>query len=163
MEKKTAQDVLNEFYSNRDPVLPIDVVGIANSYGIDVLRASFGGTLKDSVYGFIEKDGDKTQIVLNANNALTRRRFTVAHELGHYFLHHNGKELEYLDMRSTMSTPEETAANRFAAELLMPEEQVRREHGKLLFPTVDELARIFNVSGQSMRYRLANLKLDAFG
>lgn len=160
---KSAEMVINEFYKgNGNVILPIDVVKIANAHGIKIYRATFREHLKNDVFGFIEKNNGITSIYVNAENSLTRRRFTVAHELGHYFLHHDdGQELNYLDLRSTKSTIEETEANRFAAELLMPEEQVRNEYSNLLFPTVDALARKFQVSKQAMKYRLLNLGLSA--
>ena len=158
---KKAQEVLEKYYASNGIVLPVDVVGIANDNGINVIRANFSGTYADLVYGFIEKNGSDVSITVNAKNSPTRRRFTVAHELGHYFLHHNGEELGYLDLRSTVISPEERAANQFAAELLMPEREMRAEHAKLMFPTVEALAKKFGVSKQAMQYRLKNLRLSA--
>lgn len=158
---KKAQEVLEKYYGSNGIVLPVDVVGIANDNGINVIRANFSGTYADLVYGFIEKNGSDVSITVNAKNSPTRRRFTVAHELGHYFLHHNGEELGYLDLRSTVISPEERAANQFAAELLMPESEMRAEHEKLMFPTVEALAKKFGVSKQAMQYRLKNLRLSA--
>ena len=80
-----AQDVLERFYGSNGIVLPVDVVGIANENGINVNRARFSGAVSDLVYGFIEKDGTGVSITVNACNSLTRRRFTIAHELGHFF------------------------------------------------------------------------------
>lgn len=158
---KKAQEVLEKYYGSNRVVLPVDVVAIANSNGISVSRASFSGTFSDLVYGFIEKNGSNVSITVNAKNSPTRRRFTVAHELGHYFLHHKGEELEYLDLRSTVISPEEREANQFAADLLMPEKEVKAEHEKLMFPTVEALARKFDVSKQAMQYRLRSLGLSA--
>ena len=71
---------------------------------------------------------------------------------------------------STVATEkEEREANQFAAELLMPEEPVRRQVEELVGRRslvsdrwlVAELARHFNVSGQAMEYRLVNLKVLA--
>lgn len=156
-----AQDVLERFYGSNGIVLPVDVVGIANENGINVNRARFSGAVSDLVYGFIEKDGTGVSITVNACNSLTRRRFTIAHELGHFFLHHDGEELEYLDLRSTKKSQEEQEANQFAAELLMPETEVKVEYEKLMFPTVEALAKKFGVSKQAMQYRLKNLGLSA--
>ena len=159
-----AREVLNEFYGNQKITLPVDVIGIAHRNHIDVYRARFeDNVLKDNVYGFIERQGNDIRIVVNAENAATRRRFTVAHELGHFFLHHDqNSDLKYLDLRSTRSTPEESQANQFAAELLMPEAQLREEYDKLMFPTVEALANKFYVSKLAMKYRLSNLGLSAF-
>lgn len=52
--------------------------------------------------------------------------------------------------------PIEVEANRFAAELLMPEAAVRHyvQHGII---SISELARTFAVSEVAMKYRLKNL------
>ncbi|HEY2868495.1 MAG TPA: ImmA/IrrE family metallo-endopeptidase, partial [Gaiellales bacterium] len=58
-----------------------------------------------------------------------RRRFTVAHEVGHHLLHSDGAAV--LCRPSDVETAQgdvrarEREANRFAAELLMPEPMVR--------------------------------------
>jgi len=155
-----ARQVLDEFYGSGPVVLPVNVVEIANSHGIDVLRADFGKDLEENVFGLIMKDHDNVLIYVNKKNAYVRRRFTIAHELGHYFLHHeNSNEFGYMDLRSTKRTHEETEANRFAEELLMPEDELRLEHAKLMFPTAERLSEIFQVSKQAMKYRLSRLGL----
>lgn len=58
-----------------------------------------------------------------------RKRFSIAHELGHFLLHPDTLQLaccDEEDMRawSERFKPEETEANAFAAELLMPREMV---------------------------------------
>lgn len=161
-KQKSAQDVLDDFYGKGSIVIPVDVVGIAESYNIQVTKAQFNPPYNESVFGYIQKAGSKTKIVVNAENALNRRRFTVGHELGHYF-QHNGSDLKYLDLRSTATTPEEAKANEFAADLLMPEVEVKREYSKLLFPTAAQLARTFAVSEEAMRIRLKKLKLQFIG
>lgn len=156
-----AADVLQKFYGDHI-VLPVDPVAIACSEGINVRPSRFGGTYKESVLGYIEKRDGMVRIVINQDMPATRRRFTCAHELAHFFLHHKGHELEFLDLRSTVRTRQEQEADTFAAELLMPEQTLRDEHASLLFPTVEELARRFGVSKQSMSIRLAKLNLSAF-
>lgn len=156
----TAAEVLRNYYGNHIP-LPVDPVAIANDAGIHVRSSKFGGTYKESVLGYIEKRDGQVCIVVNQDNPPTRRRFTCAHELAHFYLHHDGDELEFLDLRSTIRTPLEREADIFAAELLMPERVLRDEHASLLFPTIEELARRFGVSRQAMQIRLANLGLSA--
>jgi hypothetical protein len=99
-----------------------------------------------------------------------RRRFTIAHELGHWRLHCRGQrharaavycrseeiggDLETLRMGSVR----EREANRFAAALLMPEALVRREAAALKL-NVLALARSFEVSSPAMKVRLQTLDL----
>ncbi len=95
-----------------------------------------------------------------------RRRFTIAHEVGHWELHRleiRGsvvtRAVDHAPAPRRIRTPEELRereANRFAAELLMPEPRVTaaaRRDG----PDVVVLAAAFGVSALSMAWRLYNL------
>jgi len=100
--------------------------------------------------------------------------YVIAHEIGHLKLHDGHPlivdKLVRVNMRRAASLPsdkEEVAANKFAAQLLMPTEQLRREFGKAIpkrGPTsadllVAHLSKIFAVSPQAMTYRLRELSL----
>lgn len=56
-------------------------------------------------------------------------------------------------------SPAERQADKFAAELLMPENLLRQEYAKMIIPVSDSLAEKFNVSKQAMKYRLDSLEL----
>ena len=96
-----------------------------------------------------------------------RRRFTVAHEIGHWELHASEVEEGFIcrfgDVREEQpdkGSPEqvrEREANRFAAELLMPESRVRARVGAVGVQ-VPELADEFDVSALAMAWRLHNLE-----
>lgn len=100
-------------------------------------------------------------IGVNANHAPVRRRFSVAHELGHHFLqHHLWFEKNHqvtLDSppaegcEGALKTPEREA-DIFAAELLMPLAILKKHATKGRTP--QELARLFEVSEQTMFYAL---------
>ena len=83
--------------------------------------------------GFTEYDGWTCTIAVNSKDGPQRRRFTAAHELGHFVLHRDLlKEHRHLDRlfdeaaRRNPSKPlvysHELQANQFAARLLMPEQ-----------------------------------------
>jgi Zn-dependent peptidase ImmA (M78 family) len=63
-------------------------------------------------------------IAVNASENPLRKRFTVAHEISHFILHReqleNGDLIDDTMYRSGLSSAEETAANRLAADILMP-------------------------------------------
>ena len=66
-------------------------------------------------------------------------------------------EIDDLHFRAdNILSPQETEANYFAAELLMPEILIDRciENGMF---SITELAASFQVSDQAMRYRLINI------
>ena len=120
----------------------------------------------DGVDGRIQKKGNSFVIHIPADQAETRKRFTIAHELGHLFLHMGfiiepekweqlGASGEYVDSiyyRYGHSI-EEYEANEFAAAFLMPavifdqiaEQHTRDENGERLTHLPD-VARYFGVS-----------------
>jgi Zn-dependent peptidase ImmA (M78 family) len=157
--EKDALELLEEAW---DGELPIDPVRIAKKLGLEVLDAP----LKQDASGALvkrEKETDPT-ILLNAKDSRTRKRFTCAHELGHYILRSEEPtgQYEYVDYRdqssSTGTIEEERYANSFAASLLMPEVAVRtlREDGLSSL----RLAKRFGVSPEAMGIRLDNLGLS---
>jgi len=161
---KKAIEVLKSYWNTYDPLrsLPIDVVDIARKLGFFVFQASFDGPYNENLSGYIRAEEDMREICVNKNDVPTRQRFTVAHELGHYHLHRIGNEITHISKRSEISLSQETEADKFAEELIMPEELLRKEHGKLLIPTTKELAKIFAVSPSAMRTRLRKLGLGVF-
>lgn len=88
-----------------------------------------------------------------------RDRFTIAHELGHYFLHYLEPEV---DGPRTFGRGErnraETQANIFAAALLMPTEFFRQAH-KRFGNDWWTLAEIFGVSPKAAEVRAQVLGL----
>lgn len=96
-------------------------------------------------------------IFLPYSSSAARDNFTIAHELGHYFLHTDFDNDEVLHHTRRGSNRREWEANWFAAELLMPEEDFRNE--AINFDN-DEilLARRFGVSPAA-----ANVRMSALG
>lgn len=95
-------------------------------------------------------------IYINTKKSWTHQRFTLAHELGHYFLGH-GSRMRDTKEQLFKRDPAEIDANRFAAELLMPENKVREYARNFL--SLEEMADRFRVSEQAMYNRLDNLAL----
>jgi Zn-dependent peptidase ImmA (M78 family) len=119
----------------------------------------------------------KWVILVNQDHAPARQRFSVAHELGHLFLHqyrvpHADRTLKLRDAQSSEGSAfEEIEANQFAAELLMPRAlllKALRGHVIEYEPEssaraadftklVKALAKRFKVSDQAMTIRLSSL------
>ncbi|MER6632902.1 ImmA/IrrE family metallo-endopeptidase [Streptomyces sp. NPDC000987] len=148
---------------------PIDPVLIAEKLGVLVVPQD----MPDDVSGMLLRRGDEQVIGVNQKHHENRRRFTVAHELGHLRLH-RGRPLildtdtrvNFRDTVSSMATDrEEMEANRFAAALLAPEPMVRRAAREAEFRTAQQLvlimARRFEMSEMAMNYRLINLGIIA--
>lgn len=138
--------------------------------------------------GFLFANASAGYILVKADDPLPRRRFTAAHELGHYLLHFlprlqaardvetylvqddSGETVREEDKPETdkaLSLPEmERQANRFAAELLMPESicHMAADLYAACFRTTPRflehhLACDMLVSREAMRWRLRNLGL----
>src|SRR4051812_43873023 len=73
--------------------VPVDPVVLAKRRGIKVFNAKFSD---DSLVGMIAKRGDNITILVNQGDSPGRKRFTIAHELGHHFLHMM-KDGEFVD------------------------------------------------------------------
>jgi Zn-dependent peptidase ImmA (M78 family) len=143
--------------------IPVDPLALANRQGIQVHNAKFSD---EGLSGMVAKRGENVTILVNQSDAPFRKRFTIAHELGHYFLHLLGNG-EFVDTQvdlfrdtesdGTERRNAEVQANQFAAALLMPEELVRSVFKET--KNVDSLARLFNVSEEAMAIRLGRLGL----
>lgn len=159
-----AQQILKTVWapdSDGAPIrLPVDPFVIAQKLGIKAYAAG----LDEGISGMlVKRAGEDPEIYVHASDSPNRRRFTCAHELGHYYKRSatGDIEWEYVEHRDLLTSagndPEEIYANKFAASLLMPREEVERrcEEGHGL-PT---LAFEFGVSEDAMRFRLVNLGL----
>lgn len=136
---------------------------LTNALNIEVHTKNLGGEIS----GLLVIKNGRASIGLDSNQSPERRRFTIAHELGHFFLHRTLKEtfVDEVFARSGNSNQIEREANAFAAALLMPKKfidnAINENFGDK--PIRDEeiaiLANFFNVSGVSMTYRLVNLNI----
>lgn len=88
-----------------------------------------------------------------------RNRFTIAHELGHYFLHSKGGKARIRVARAG-SGRIEWEANWFAGAFLLPEKQFRKDWEKYGQNTA-RLAGIYQVSEAVVEIRAGNLGLTA--
>src|SRR5207245_6457221 len=119
--------------------------------------------------GVLVRDGDRAVLAVNASHHLHRRRFTIAHEIGHYLLHFGDRvfvDRTYnVNLRSSVSSLgtdlEEIEANTFASLLLIPEQFLSSDQDALNIDIDDErsikkLANKYLVSSQAMNFRLLN-------
>jgi len=153
-----------------NPPVPVD--RIAQELGLSVVYMNLGA----DVSGLLFSNGDSSCIAVQEGDHPNRRRFTIAHEIGHHYLRHQFEAGEHVHVdhgnyishrgprSSTGVDPKEIEANQFAATLLMPSEMIlrkvaaiRSEH--LLDYHVSQLAESFGVSEQAMTIRLSGLGL----
>lgn len=104
----------------------------------------------------IKKNNDSYVLQLPYTSSPARDNFSIAHELGHVFLH-NMKDQQVFN-RSGLPIEEEIEANLYAAELLMPEEEFRIK--AIDFSNSEFLlAEYFGVSPTAALTRMASLKI----
>lgn len=155
---RSASDVLNAHW---DGSIPVKIVTIAREVGIQVYKSP---NLDANTSGYCHiKDGE-VRIVVNQFENVNRRRFTVAHELGHIILGHLQDEPKLFrsDSFDVFDSPKfasskEIEANKFAAEILMPTSAVLKYYRAQVVKNTESLASLFQVSTQAMYFRLKNL------
>jgi hypothetical protein len=169
-ELESARDALGRFtatYGGEPP--PVDVVELAESLLCLRVRlaqdlcAVSGAPTGTALSGLLLPG--RQEVWVSEHEPWERRRFSVAHEIGHFMLHAADEPgIVYCrpaDLRPDPDSPErlrEREANRFAAELLMPEALVRVAVDRCGDPDPIALAPLFAVSEVAMGWRLVNLQ-----
>lgn len=149
-------DLLREAYGeNEDIIPPIDLNKIVEKAGLHIMTGEVDNPNIAGSY-----DRKERLIIVKKSDPLFRKVFTIAHELGHYYLHTNKpSEIFYRQDLDCLVDSDEKAqeqeANWFAASLLMPKTVFTRFW--MLIRDMDDLAQRFGVSSTACYYRLKNL------
>jgi|SRR5690625_3123677 len=146
---------------------PTPLEEIANSEGIKIIADDYG---IDSFDGITTFENDRFYIHLNTSRgnqiSSNRGRFTLAHELGHYFIdsHRIGLESGVLTPHPTFLNQNSNAriekeADYFASCLLMPESVFLKEiHRKRFsFQIIQHISTIFKVSITAAAIRFSQI------
>ncbi len=168
-ELEAARDALGRFttiYGGTPP--PVDVEELAESLCcLRVRRADDLSDIPGAPGAGVALSGmllpARREVWVNRHESRERRRFSGAHEVGHFLLHAQGQPDGVFcragDLQPGPDSSErlrEREANRFAAELLMPEPLVTREAERHGADPIS-LAEVFAVSDLAMAFRLVNL------
>lgn len=150
-----AKKLLQELNIISAPIYPRK---IAKELGIYVWEREADGNYD----GYLISANDSWGIMVNsAIKSKTRKRFTVAHELGHYCIGYHeginyrcfGKDLETL---SSTARQDEREANEFAVELLMPDELFKEDirQRDISLDTINYLADkyVTSITSTNIRY-----------
>ncbi len=144
MYEELVREILIYFSIGKPPVKP-DL--IAYGLGLKIILYPF----LYNTSGIICSLNNSGIILVNKNHSLTRQRFTIAHELGHYFLHY----------KSSLSLEEDRImhiqANNFAGTLLLPYFMLER----YLFLSPSKISQIFMVSQRTVERRLETLRRES--
>lgn len=144
---------------------PVDLRVVAAKLGLGYEEVDY---FPDDVEALIVPMEDRTVAVVNKNFPKNHRRFSLAHELCHHYLHQDRSVLEDpntidasdLDSSDLLGTeaatkdPLEAEADIFAGELLVPLFMLKK-HYKPGF-TAGDIARIFEVSESAASVALLN-------
>ena len=146
-----------------DPAAPIDVLAVAEQRAdVPVLSPR----CPTSRRLLLARDGERALLWVNGAQPLVRQRFTLAHELGHLRIGHDGRIPvdSVAVLAGETRDPREVQANAFAAELLAPRagvtEMVAGE------PGLDDVARIaarYGISLPAALFRLIDPAADRAG
>lgn len=147
-------------------IFPFPIVQFATEIGIKVYGLDDS---PDNLSGAISFKDGQYSIYLNTKHSPRRMRFTLAHELGHFFndkqyLESKGRiedsakqSTKWLFRDKHVDDPEmrqmDKKANHFAADLLMPEEKFIEKWQELSNP--QDVADFFDVSVEAAKVRAA--------
>lgn len=110
------------------------------------------GSFEGALYPVREKKG--WAVIYNTNVSEGRRRFTIAHEFGHYLMHRpllpDGIQCDEQSVTFRDGTELEQEADMFAAYLLMPFDDLRRQIPPDDVPTLDDLSALADRYGVSL-------------
>lgn len=149
--KQAAVRLLGEF--GLDDVIDIDLQDLVCARDILYRETPLGDCEGRIVFG---NKGHAIITVNSETSYIPRKRFSIAHELGHFELKHreihfdNEASLDYYKYGN-----QETEANEFASELLLPSAQFEKAvSGKAFSPLlIDDVARKFGTSLSSALFK----------
>lgn len=147
LQKQAAEKAEEAAVASEIDRFPVDLDMVCKRFNLLVMQTA----LNEDVDGLIVTDGETGGILINTRvGDSRRRRFTLAHEIGHYVLH---RQYGYFrDMLKTLGDysddTEEMEANTFAGALLMPLFLLPKSIGERPpdFDTASELADDFDAS-----------------
>lgn len=152
----------------------IEVLNLEIPIPIEKVPSMLGGKLKEcresdmnNMEAMIQKSGKESFIIyISDSKPINRKRFSIAHELGHLFLHMGylirpelwEQEDEYKDSIYYRYgyNKEELEANEFAGAFLMPEKKFRavaKQHLEKGYYDLEAISTYFKVSTEAVKIR----------
>lgn len=161
-----AEEILKSFKITTIPVPVEEIVQRLN------IKISFAPN--DECSGIlIRQENDTVLMGINSNDPPMRIRFTIAHELGHYFLENKKVAVDFRSYKHRSDKPKsEKIVDFFAANLLMPEKSVITDLKKTLLELenrdedsnqinfIEKLANKYQVSIEAMKNRILSITLN---
>ena len=169
-EKNIIDKAIEEYNSSQEvnDQIPVSIVEKIKEQNIELNELCYD--LHDEVLGEIKKENGKYKINIQGYDFNYRRRFTMAHELGHYKLHKDLLDDEGLDdglsyetmyrKNAKISSQQETQANKYAIDMLVPKEliiSIVKELNK-----IKEIPRIIDENGEANNLNLIEYLSNRF-
>lgn len=155
--EERADEILNKYGGGN---LPINVLEIAKKANVLV---KYAPSTKFS--GLLYRKDRNAFMAISSSESNVRQRFTIAHELGHFFLHpQKDTFVEFRDNeKNIVRGVKEVQANKFAAALLMPRKFIEKDvqsfkETGITKAATEFLAKKYHVSEEAMTYRLMNVR-----
>lgn len=144
--RKVARQLLDR-HGIKEP--PVNLQRLVESEGLEYQEVDY---FPDDVDALIIPIDGRIVAAVNLNQTPNRRRFSLAHELGHHYLHQDRSFLEErttidsVDIRSCRNSKDiyETEADIFASELLIPLAFLKTVYTTGM--SIPEVAKVFMVS-----------------
>lgn len=171
---KRAQDILGYFKINRQ-CTEIPIVDILNDIGFKIFQTELepkGLSAYIAIDPQYEEMYDSNKITcVNLTDSIGHKRFALAHELAHYLFDFDEQHVLYYYntyfSKENSDSPEEERANKFAANLLMPENIFREKYNECKgMPSkadiVSTLGKTFMVSPTAILKRFKELNIEGY-
>lgn len=140
--------------------LPVDPFRIALAEGIKLAPGEYSGAF-DGCLEYVRPQGVFILYYQDSGNEDGRTRFTISHELAHYFVPQHHEQIlsgERHGSQAGVFPPEgrEREADEFAARLLMPTGQFRRQMRDASCAEMGRLASLFHTSLTATVHRIVS-------
>ena len=152
-------DTVLKVYDIKIPI--VDMSQVVEIIGGEVIEDNSKSGIYDGriTRKYSENDNTEFKIFIPEEQLEERKRFTIAHELGHLFLHMGYKidndlweNQKCVDYYRDGNSEEEFQANEFAASLLMPKyeyKKIMNQYSDGEYVDISQIARYFGVSRQA--------------
>lgn len=159
------QKIIKDLKSKEFPIPIVKIMKELNFLvGMQELEDNLSGYIVISE-NIVKKFGKDKLICVNSKDSLGHQRFTIAHELAHFLFDFNpAQSKEYYNTYRTddVNDENEKRANKFAANLLMPEDEFKKVYMQLYEDEekFSKLIEYFEVSRRAIDRRIIELGLN---
>ena len=155
MEYRTYNENMDIVRKYQNPDF-VDVETLAGELGMKVCYSKQPVNISGAIFKNEKVGGSRGYVCfVNNTHSTERQRFTIAHEIAHFILHRDYIGDGITDnglLRSNLSSEIEIAANRLAADIIMPWHLI--SHALKNGRENNELAKVLKVSNGAMSIRL---------